>query len=55
MQVKCLHCGHAVHLDSRTYTSYTGPIKCNICRTVIRVKIQDGRVQEMTLVAANVS
>jgi len=50
VRVNCLDCGGVVLLDVPTYENYEGQIRCDRCRAMMRVKIEDCRLKSCELV-----
>ena len=50
LKLNCISCGHSVSLDENVYVDYEGPIKCNACSAILRVKMEDGKLKMMDFV-----
>ena len=46
MKLNCLGCGNSINLGDE-YESYTGKIRCNACSAVLKVKLEESKLQEM--------
>jgi hypothetical protein len=52
MKVNCLGCGHLLRLDA-AYDDYHGCIKCNICRAVMEIQSEEGKLKTVKLVGGS--
>jgi hypothetical protein len=43
MNVHCLHCGHTIQLGD-SYDAYEGPLRCSVCKQLMRVRIVGGHL-----------
>jgi len=50
MKINCLGCGHSFPVD-QAYENYDGQVKCNTCGTILAVKIEDGGIKSIEIVA----
>lgn len=48
MMINCLGCGHKLDLGD-SYDDYEGPVKCNICRTMMKVVSIKGKIKSSCL------
>jgi hypothetical protein len=48
MVIVCLGCGHKVDLGD-SYDDYSGPVKCNICRTLMNITSEKGKLKSAGL------
>ena len=46
MKLNCLGCGNSINLGDE-YESYSGSIKCNACSAILKVKLEESKLQEM--------
>lgn len=44
MRINCLGCGHMIFLGD-AYDDYHGQIKCNICRSLMEIESEDGKLK----------
>jgi len=47
VKINCLSCGFAVNLDDDTYSDYDGQVKCLVCKTILELKVTEGRVNRV--------
>jgi hypothetical protein len=46
MIINCMYCGHTISLGE-AYESFTGPVRCAVCKNLMMVKIDEGRMSSM--------
>ena len=48
MYIRCLRCGHTVMLGE-AYDSFTGPVRCVVCKQSLKVRIEGGQLRSIEL------
>jgi len=46
MTLRCYYCGHSVTFG-RADGNYEGALRCTVCKNVMRVRIEHGRLRAM--------
>lgn len=46
MNVHCVHCGHTITLGE-SYDSYSGPLRCSVCKRLMKIRIERGQLRSM--------
>lgn len=46
MIINCMYCGHTISLGE-AYESFTGPVRCAVCKNLMMVRIEEGRMSSM--------
>lgn len=47
MKINCLSCGHTFDLDDEAYDTYEGLVKCFVCRALLDIKIEEGKLRKV--------
>lgn len=50
VKVLCLYCGDTIDLDVPTYENYQGQIRCQRCRALMKVRIENCGLKSCELV-----
>ena len=48
MRINCIACGHRFELDD-AYDDYSGLVKCSICRSLLQIASEGGRLRSVDL------
>ena len=48
MNIRCLCCGHTIQLGA-PYDAFTGPLRCVVCKQLLKVRIEDGQLRSIEL------
>lgn len=48
MNIRCLRCGHTIQLDA-PYDAFTGPLRCVVCKQLLKVRIEGGQLRSIEL------
>lgn len=53
MKINCLSCGHNINLDD-SYSDYEGQVKCFACSALLEIKLDQGSVKKVQIVASSI-
>jgi ribosomal protein S27E len=48
MRINCIACGHRFELDE-AYDDYSGRVKCSVCRSMLQISTEGGKVKSVDL------
>jgi ribosomal protein S27E len=48
MRINCIACGHRFELDD-AYDDYSGRVKCSVCRAMLQISTEGGKVRLVDL------
>jgi ribosomal protein S27E len=47
MKINCISCGYTLTLDDDVYSDYENQVKCFICKSMLEIKTEEGKLRSI--------